>query len=94
MTGKRQQNDDIKSKDIGGQSPAADTVAPNAEDVDREGNTLNDDGTVTLHPGVQRRWPAGVGIDRNFYGGQVRSIRAMKPRHRPTAEGIDDDRKT
>ena len=31
----------------------ADVIAPNAEDVDREGNTLNDDGTVTLHPSVQ-----------------------------------------
>jgi 3-(methylthio)propanoyl-CoA dehydrogenase len=32
---------------------AADTIAQNAETVDREGNTLNDDGTVTLHPLVQ-----------------------------------------
>ncbi len=32
---------------------AADTLAPNAESVDREGNTRNPDGTVTLHPGVQ-----------------------------------------
>lgn len=32
---------------------AADTIAPNAEQVDREGNTLNEDGTVTLHPNVQ-----------------------------------------
>ncbi|HUT95880.1 MAG TPA: acyl-CoA dehydrogenase family protein [Thermoguttaceae bacterium] len=32
---------------------AADTIAPNAERVDREGNTLNDDGTVTLHPLVR-----------------------------------------
>lgn len=32
---------------------AAEVVAPNAEQVDREGNTLNDDGTVTLHPLVQ-----------------------------------------
>ena len=32
---------------------SADTIAPNAEDVDREGNTLNDDGTVTLHPKVR-----------------------------------------
>jgi hypothetical protein len=32
---------------------AAETIAPNAEVVDREGNTLNDDGTVTLHPAVQ-----------------------------------------
>jgi 3-(methylthio)propanoyl-CoA dehydrogenase len=28
-------------------------VAPNAEQIDREGNTLNEDGTVTLHPLVQ-----------------------------------------
>ena len=28
-------------------------IAPNAEQVDQEGNTLNDDGTVTLHPLVQ-----------------------------------------
>lgn len=32
---------------------AAETIAPNAEDVDREGNTLNEDGTVTLHPKVR-----------------------------------------
>jgi len=32
---------------------AAETVAPSAETVDREGNTLNDNGTVTLHPLVQ-----------------------------------------
>ena len=29
------------------------TIALNAEQVDREGNTLNDDGTVTLHPLVR-----------------------------------------
>ena len=29
------------------------TIAPNAETVDEEGNTLNDDGTVTYHPLVQ-----------------------------------------
>jgi hypothetical protein len=33
---------------------AADTIAPSAEEVDIAGNTLNDDGTVTLHPLVQR----------------------------------------
>jgi 3-(methylthio)propanoyl-CoA dehydrogenase len=32
---------------------AGEVVAPNAETVDHEGNTLNDDGTVTLHPLVQ-----------------------------------------
>ena len=32
---------------------AAETIAPNAEQVDREGNTLNRDGTVTLHPLAQ-----------------------------------------
>jgi|TARA_B100000315_G_scaffold157246_1_gene145832 hypothetical protein len=32
---------------------AAETIAPNAERVDREGNTLNEDGTVTLHPNVR-----------------------------------------
>jgi alkylation response protein AidB-like acyl-CoA dehydrogenase len=32
---------------------AGETVAPNAEEVDREGNTLNEDGTVTLHPKVR-----------------------------------------
>jgi alkylation response protein AidB-like acyl-CoA dehydrogenase len=31
---------------------AGDTIAPNAEDVDSQGNTLNDDGTVTYHPKV------------------------------------------
>ena len=31
---------------------AGDTIAPNAEDVDAEGNTLNEDGTVTYHPKV------------------------------------------
>lgn len=38
--------------DIVGQV-AANTLAPNAERVDEEGNTLNDNGTVTLHPLVQ-----------------------------------------
>ncbi len=32
---------------------AAETIAPNAERVDREGNTLNEGGTVTLHPNVR-----------------------------------------
>ena len=32
---------------------AADTIAPHAEQVDREGNQLNEDGTVTLHPLVR-----------------------------------------
>jgi hypothetical protein len=32
---------------------AGEVVAPSAEQVDREGNTLNEDGTVTLHPLVQ-----------------------------------------
>ncbi|TWT83287.1 Acyl-CoA dehydrogenase [Planctomycetes bacterium CA13] len=32
---------------------AAETLAPNAEQVDRDGNTLNPDGTVTLHPKVR-----------------------------------------
>jgi 3-(methylthio)propanoyl-CoA dehydrogenase len=32
---------------------AAEVVAPNAEQVDHEGNKLNEDGTVTLHPLVQ-----------------------------------------
>jgi alkylation response protein AidB-like acyl-CoA dehydrogenase len=29
---------------------AGNTIAPRAERIDREGNTLNEDGTVTLHP--------------------------------------------
>ena len=33
---------------------AAETLAPGAEQVDAEGNTLNPDGTVTLHPLVQK----------------------------------------
>ena len=33
---------------------AGQMIAPNAEQIDREGNTLNDDGTVTLHPLVQQ----------------------------------------
>jgi alkylation response protein AidB-like acyl-CoA dehydrogenase len=32
---------------------AGDTIAENAETVDRQGNTLNEDGTVTLHPLVR-----------------------------------------
>jgi alkylation response protein AidB-like acyl-CoA dehydrogenase len=32
---------------------AGEMIAPNSEDVDAEGNTLNDDGTVTYHPKVQ-----------------------------------------
>ncbi|MGA2621471.1 MAG: acyl-CoA dehydrogenase family protein [Thermoguttaceae bacterium] len=33
---------------------AGDMIAPHAEQVDREGNTLNPDGTVTLHPLVEQ----------------------------------------
>ena len=33
---------------------AGEMIAPNAEQIDREGNTLNPDGTVTLHPLVQQ----------------------------------------
>ena len=33
---------------------AGEVVAPNAEQIDREGNTLNEDGTVTLHPLVAK----------------------------------------
>jgi len=32
---------------------AGDMIAPHAEQIDREGNTLNEDGTVTLHPLVR-----------------------------------------
>ena len=32
---------------------AAETIAPNAEAVDADGNTLNENGTVTLHPKVR-----------------------------------------
>ena len=37
---------------------AANRIAPRAEDVDRRGNTLNEDGTVTLGEGVQRNLKA------------------------------------
>ncbi len=33
---------------------AGEMIAPNAEQIDLEGNTLNDNGTVTLHPLVQK----------------------------------------
>ncbi|OHB73131.1 MAG: hypothetical protein A2V70_18495 [Planctomycetes bacterium RBG_13_63_9] len=33
---------------------AGEMIAPNAEQIDREGNQLNEDGTVTLHPLVQQ----------------------------------------
>ncbi len=33
---------------------AGDMIAPNAEQIDEEGNSLNDDGTVTLHPLVRK----------------------------------------
>jgi 3-(methylthio)propanoyl-CoA dehydrogenase len=33
---------------------AGNRIAPRAEQIDREGNTLNDDGTVTLHPLVRK----------------------------------------
>ncbi|MDR0336304.1 MAG: acyl-CoA dehydrogenase family protein [Planctomycetaceae bacterium] len=33
---------------------AANTLAPNAEQIDNEGNILNPDGTVTLHPLIQQ----------------------------------------
>ncbi|MBN2477018.1 MAG: acyl-CoA dehydrogenase family protein [Pirellulales bacterium] len=39
--------------DIVGQV-AGEMIAPSAEQIDREGNTLNEDGTVTLHPLVRR----------------------------------------
>ena len=32
---------------------SAEVIAPNAEEVDAEGNTLNEDGTVTYHPLLQ-----------------------------------------
>ncbi len=35
-------------------SIAADTIAPAAEQVDKEGHTLNDDGTVTYNPLTQK----------------------------------------
>jgi alkylation response protein AidB-like acyl-CoA dehydrogenase len=35
-------------------SVAGELIAPNAEQVDIDGNTLNDNGTVTLHPLVQQ----------------------------------------
>ena len=41
-----------RALEIAGQV-AAETIAPNAETVDREGNTLNEDGTVTYHPLVR-----------------------------------------
>ncbi|MCP4246414.1 MAG: acyl-CoA dehydrogenase [bacterium] len=37
---------------------AGNQIAPRAEQVDRKGNTLNDDGTVTLGEGVQRNLQA------------------------------------
>jgi hypothetical protein len=37
---------------------AANVIAPHAEQIDREGNTLNQDGTVTLHPLVQENLKA------------------------------------
>ncbi len=33
---------------------AGDTIAPRAEQIDAEGNTLNQDGTVTLHPLIRK----------------------------------------
>ncbi len=33
---------------------AANSIAPRAAEIDAEGNTLEDDGTVTLHPGVRK----------------------------------------
>ena len=41
---------------------SAETIAPNAEEVDRDGNTLNENGTVTLHPKVQENiWRHAAG---------------------------------
>ncbi len=42
---------------------AAEVIAPNAETVDREGNTLNEDGTVTLHPLVRENLDAMAQAD-------------------------------
>jgi len=37
---------------------AANTIAPRADRIDREGNTLSEDGTVTLHPATQENLKA------------------------------------
>lgn len=42
----------LRALEIVGQI-AADTIAVNAEDIDRDGNTLNENGTVTLHHKVR-----------------------------------------
>ncbi len=54
---------------------AAETLAPHAEQIDREGNKLNDDGTVTLHPLVRENLRAmsqadmmGFTLPRRFGG--------------------------
>ncbi|GHT26949.1 hypothetical protein FACS18942_05350 [Planctomycetales bacterium] len=55
---------------------AADTLAVNAEQVDAEGNTLNSDGTVTLHPLVRKNLDVltqadmmGFTVPRKYGGG-------------------------
>lgn len=54
---------------------AANQIAPRAETVDLEGNTLNPDGTVTLHPAIQANLKAlsqadlmGFTLPRDFGG--------------------------
>ncbi len=54
---------------------AAETIAPSAERVDAEGNTLNEDGTVTLHPLVRENLKqlaqadlTGFTLPRNYGG--------------------------
>ncbi|MHC4065542.1 MAG: acyl-CoA dehydrogenase family protein [Planctomycetota bacterium] len=54
---------------------AANQIAPRAEQVDRQGNTLNDDGTVTLGQGVRQNLKAlaqgdlmGVTLPRKYGG--------------------------
>ena len=54
---------------------AANRIAPRAAQVDGEGNTLNEDGTVTLHPGVRANLKAlaqadlmGFTLPRRFGG--------------------------
>ena len=62
---------------------AGDTVAPNSEQVDAEGNTLNEDGTVTYHPLVVENLDrlgaiksAHAALPENPYTGRLIGLKA------------------
>ena len=58
---------------------AGEMIAPNAEQIDREGNTLNPDGTVTYHPLVQQNLDRLTQADMMGFHPAVQVRRAELP---------------